>query len=485
MPTTLVIAFPWGRYHATPWARHVNEGEVELPPSPWRLLRALYAVWKTRRPDLDEDTVHALLGRLAEPPTFYVPPFRVAHTRHYYPDSTHRAGKSSTDRTLDAFAVFSRAAEMGVRWPFELELEARKVFRDLASSLPYFGRADSVCEARVDDDWSANGTLLVAPLDIQESIPADLDVVTRLAPQLPLDVEALTLRPVDVRAEALLFPRATRFIAYARPSERANRTTPRRTLKAGAITAVHFTVTQAAPPPETDAVATTDLLRGAAIQKLNGVRRQQHGHSLLAGRGDGDALLQGHQHAHFLALPNDQRRIGALVVWVPGGLEDDELEALSKIRQLRAPDGMPGPRRMDVLLSGFGATGAILPGLSQTSATWRSWTPFVPPRHRKGEWLAFVEREVGRELGSRDLPVPVSVRRVDGDPRAFVRYRPSRRFSEGGGPERRVGRGERRVGPAGEFIEVRFAEPVRGPLALGHLSHFGLGLFRPHERDGG
>jgi len=35
--------FPAGRYHATPWGRHVNEGAVEWPPSPWRILRALEA----------------------------------------------------------------------------------------------------------------------------------------------------------------------------------------------------------------------------------------------------------------------------------------------------------------------------------------------------------------------------------------------------------------------------------------------------------
>jgi CRISPR-associated protein Csb2 len=38
---TLRLRFPGGRYHATPWGHHVNEGQVEWPPSPWRLLRAL------------------------------------------------------------------------------------------------------------------------------------------------------------------------------------------------------------------------------------------------------------------------------------------------------------------------------------------------------------------------------------------------------------------------------------------------------------
>ena len=31
----------------------------------------------------------------------------------------------------------------------------------------------------------------------------------------------------------------------------------------------------------------------------------------------------------------------------------------------------------------------------------------------------------------------------------------------------------------GRLIELRFAQPVRGPVALGFACHFGLGLFRP------
>jgi CRISPR-associated protein Csb2 len=31
----------------------------------------------------------------------------------------------------------------------------------------------------------------------------------------------------------------------------------------------------------------------------------------------------------------------------------------------------------------------------------------------------------------------------------------------------------------GHLLELRFAQPVRGPLALGFACHFGLGLFVP------
>lgn len=50
------LTFPAGRYHATPWDRHVNEGAVEWPPSPWRLLRSLVAVWKRTLPDAPSRT---------------------------------------------------------------------------------------------------------------------------------------------------------------------------------------------------------------------------------------------------------------------------------------------------------------------------------------------------------------------------------------------------------------------------------------------
>ena len=39
----LEFRFPGGRFHASPWSRHINEGAIEWPPSPWRLCRALMA----------------------------------------------------------------------------------------------------------------------------------------------------------------------------------------------------------------------------------------------------------------------------------------------------------------------------------------------------------------------------------------------------------------------------------------------------------
>src|SRR5690606_1950215 len=79
----IVLHFPAGRYHATPWGRHVNEGDVEWPPSPLRLLRALLAVGFNRLgwaavPDVGRRLLEAL-SRV--PPVFHLPPASAAHTR--------------------------------------------------------------------------------------------------------------------------------------------------------------------------------------------------------------------------------------------------------------------------------------------------------------------------------------------------------------------------------------------------------------------
>ncbi|MDQ1248067.1 MAG: CRISPR-associated protein Csb2, partial [Actinomycetota bacterium] len=151
MTATLAITFDLGRYHATPWGANVNEGAVEIPPSPWRLLRALYSTWRVHANDLPQDLVHGLLSTLAATePVYAVPPHTIAHTRHYYPDSTSRRGTTSTDKTIDAFAAFATTdASLYVTWPVELSPDYRDALERLAKSLPYLGRADSVITAKL------------------------------------------------------------------------------------------------------------------------------------------------------------------------------------------------------------------------------------------------------------------------------------------------------------------------------------------------
>lgn len=474
MPTTVVVRFPLGRYHATPWSRHVNEGAVELPPSPWRVLRALYAVWKTRRPDLQADVAESLLRRLADPPTYFVPPYRLGHTRHYYPDEAHRSGSSSTDRTLDAYALLDQAAELGIRWPGDLAVEEWKALDQLVSALPYLGRADSVCEARLDDNWLPNERHVVCgPVDVGESVPLDQPAVSLLCAEAPLDLVALVQRPVDVLAQKVRFPSHTRLVGYLapRPDDRpVHRARPRRAV--APIDAVRYQIISPLRPRAEQSVAMADRLRGAAVRRLNERREHALEFSTLVGRGSDGAVALGHRHAHYLAVPHVEGRVIDVAVWSPQGFGPDEIEALDGVRRLWAPEGAGGPGPLSVRITAYGVVADVLPELVRPSTTWVSATPFSTSRHPKRDLEGFLRGELARELDFRDLPAPLSVE-IDAtrDPRGYIRFRPSQRFSKRQ-PDVRAAR------PAW-FLRMTFDRPIAGPVVLGHLSHFGLGVFQP------
>jgi CRISPR-associated protein Csb2 len=471
--TTLLITFPWGRYHATPWGRHVNEGAVELPPSPWRLLRSLYAVWRTRLPHLSEADVAPVLTALAVPPVFYVPAHTVAHTRHYYPDTAHRSGKPSTDRTVDAFAVLDPNAILGVEWRVDLSTEHRETLSQLAKALPYFGRAESLCEATVVDRWDPGPCDKWVALDVADDIGRDADITTVLAPDLPLVLDSLTARPVDVRRAGLLFPPGSHLLAYQRVSSAA-RPIPIPATEDCGVTGVRFSVMQAGPPARTDTLIYTDLLRQAALShygKQQEKRRQPlTGPSLLAGKTATDeALANQHQHAHYLPIFTDQR-LSDLIVWTPGGLPEHELTALTAVRKLAShinPDW-----RLVLRVAGVGDIQDIAPELGAPARTWQSIMPYTPSRHPKpdADWTVFLAEDVRRELAFRGHPA-AEVLVLPDSWAEYRRYRPTSRQR----PNTRQGHGNR----PGAFLKLTFPEQVYGPLALGHLSHFGLGLFQP------
>jgi CRISPR-associated protein Csb2 len=176
MGTTLAVRFPLGRYHANPWGQAVNEGATEWPPSPWRVLRALIATWHTRWPDLPVPVFEALLDQLGDPPSYAVPRTSPGHTRHYLPDLGHRKGETGrTDLTLDPFRAVDPNAELLIHWDVDLAPDQRQVLAKLAELLPYLGRAESICEARLleadpvpDQSWwrpdGSSGARLLAPV---------------------------------------------------------------------------------------------------------------------------------------------------------------------------------------------------------------------------------------------------------------------------------------------------------------------------------
>jgi CRISPR-associated protein Csb2 len=301
MATSLELVFTWGRYHATPWGRNVNEAAIEWPPSPWRLLRALYATWRTRAPHLPAPTIHGLLSQLADPPTFQLPEFGEAHTRHYVPDIGH-----GHDLAFDAFAVFEPGAAIVVTWQIELDPEARAALEELASLLPCLGRAESICEARLlPQDEQHPAGLESGPVSAADSAALDATdpPVRVLVPALPLDLDALTARIMDLRAARRVDPPGARWQPYARRAP----ATPVRVLHRKTRrepTAVRWAMATPALPARWAAVGVADVLRRACLARY-GRRFDGVPSPTLAGKDAAGTPLERHRHAHYLALDLD------------------------------------------------------------------------------------------------------------------------------------------------------------------------------------
>ena len=136
---SIELRFLSGRYHATPWGHHVNEGAIEWPPSPWRLLRALTAVWKLHFPDVSAAEVGELLLCLTDPPVFHLPQASVGHTRHYMP--LYRSDK--TTLVFDTFVALDQSAPVYIQWPdTALSAAQMRLLRRLTENLHYLGRAE-------------------------------------------------------------------------------------------------------------------------------------------------------------------------------------------------------------------------------------------------------------------------------------------------------------------------------------------------------
>jgi len=472
MATTLAIRFPLGRYHATPWDRSVNEGAVEWPPSPWRVLRALVATWYTRWPDLPAQTLDGLLDALGDPPSYLTPPVRGGHTRHYLPDLSHRKGENGrTDLTLDPFLWLPRDADLLVRWDAGLEAGQRAALAKLAELLPYLGRADSACEARLldagpvpDETWWQPGA-------------AGERSARLLTAARPVQRATLEMSTVAVRKARRTVPPGTTWVSYAcaapAPAERAGPELPR-------AEAVRFAVSSRAPLKSTHGVLLADEAHRVAGRRLEDSGLPDEDRRALLGT---SGAATNHRHAHWAPVADGPERgapVRALVLWVRQGMSPEEVAAVVSMPQMSGRRGgyrngegyeIRGFPEVRLLLQTVGTIEQAAPELCGPARRWRSLTPYLPVRHRKREPLAeYLTADVLTELRYRQLPLAV-VTPVERDGRLpdrwtceFRRYRAAEHMGKS-----RPGLG----------LRLEFAEAVPGPLLLGQLSHFGYGIFRP------
>jgi len=508
------VRFLAGRFHATPWGRSVNEGQVEWPPAPWRLARGLIAVWHRTTPTASPSetaTMERLVAALATPPRFRLPPASRAHTRHYVPDF-----QGDTSKILDAFVVVDPSAPVRFVWDSVTLLnDEAALLSSLLRELPYLGRAESWVEARVGtiDDGPSSAEPVTGPFD------SDDDLVRVLCPMSPTayaawksgreaadpkparskkaraPVPATLLEALQASTEELQkagwshAPGAV-WVPYRLRADAFSTTAPRARSGADtplAPTIARFAVAGAVRPRITDALFLAERQIRPALMKIS------DGLPVFSGKDEAGQPRAGNAHAYILceALggPGDAGRVTHVTVFARMGFDDAARDALHRLRRVWGSGG----HDLQTVLLGLGTprdhAGSPRVGgspLCGESRRWVSYTPFVATRHPKfradgsvrkvedGWSVGSPEHDLRRLLLEDGYPTPTSIERIQPDVSSDVPVSSWLSFRT----RRTQGEGRRASSPPLGF-RVVFPVPVQGPLALGYGAHFGLGAFRP------
>ena len=245
-------------------------------------------------------------------------------------------------------------------------------------------------------------------------------------------------------------------------------------------------------PPVTRTLPQAELLHRALVGIA--ARNRLPPPPELAGRdGDRRPLRGPHEHAHINPLDLDgDGHLDHVLVWAPGGLGANAQAAIRAARKTFTKGGIE-PLRLALAATGDLSDMGRLPGthgrrmdrLTSRASSWRSVTPFVPPRHIKARGKNTLEGQIRAELRVRGFPDPATVLPLAPVPR-IRRAAPEAGYplEEGKATWNRFRHFKlaRQRGPeppqtCGFAIRLEFAHRVAGPIAIGYGSHFGLGLF--------
>lgn len=486
----ITLSFLTGRFHATPWGRHVNEGVPEWPPAPHRLLRALYDVWQRKRPQWTQTRVEPVLKALAEcPPLFVLPPATSSHTRAFLSSNT----RSVTDKQkiFDAFVVLAPHSPVLMGWPdTKLDADQMNDLSELLSLLNYLGRSESWIEAAVlpethpitwncipatheSEEDTGNLVGLACPVSAEKyTLQPYRPVPTKRHPNpAPLSwMETLVWSTQDQIRTRCSGPPGMQKIIYQRPplSFQDPFATSRRpsTTK---IEAVLYGLTASQLP----SVASTLELAERVRRKIMGIHKKLTGDPSqispkFSGKNTEGQPLQGHRHVFILPLDrNRDGRVDHILVVCREPFDEVEQRALDRLTSLWQTKGKADIQCVPLQ---WGSRDQVCQPVVRVVSV----TPFVPTRHyRKGrgpfdEWL---KDEVRREARFHGLPTPLTILPIP----HLKTYRgeiPWWEFRR----NRKTDTCQRGYG-----FEMTFPNPVLVPIALGYGCHFGLGQFAPRE----
>jgi CRISPR-associated protein Csb2 len=485
------LSFLNGRFHATPWGRNVNEGVPEWPPSPYRLVRAIYDVWKRKRPEWPASRVEPLLAALAsEPPSFSLPPATASHTKAFLSQNS----KDITERQpiFDAFVLMEKGSKVMIAWPnVDLGTAEKADLNELLSLINYVGRSESWVSAKtipkaegtswnctpaaISNPKDGEAVAVACPVSVQEysAQPFTLAQTSRKVKSRTLSwMEAMAWSTSEMLNCRLSEPPAFRYQTYIRPDHCFDlEPIPHMTARGPAVNGVLYAIESKVMPCVTSTLEISERFR----RKLMGIHKKISGDprkvsQKFSGKNTDGNPLQGHRHLYI--LPQDQDGDGILdhiLAVCKEPLDLEEQLALDRMTFIRQPDGKPDIRMIPVQWGKIGDLKGTEPRTCFTSAT-----PFLPPRHYRkgrGDFMKWITGEVSKEAENHCLPKPISitpVSKLESRHRDFrwLEFRRSRK-----GESSQIGYG----------FSLVFPEPVAGPIALGYGAHFGLGLFVPES----
>lgn len=477
-----------GRYHATGWDHHVNEGTVEWPPSPWRVLRALVAASYRLGPDLDRPRLAAILERLATPPVYYLPDAAPGHLRHYMP-----IDGASIIKVFDTFLALGHGAadppELIVAWPdLDLDPADRDLLASVAVQIAYLGRAESWAECRLRDVLPARQpdasplapgdnprarTRLLAPLGSLEyrawrdGYLAAQPPRQRARLRLPDTLwDVLNLDTGALQQSGWSIAPGTRWIHYTltEPPAPPQRTAPTRS---DWPDFVRIILDSAVHPSIKDALWIGERLRAALLSRVG-----DRPCPVLTGKDDAGKPLRDHGHAYFLPQSGKRGEVDQILVYARRGFDPVALHALHALRELHGLTSHPTYTTI-VALGRRDHLERPHPQL-RPATRWRTLTPFVPPRcpeERHGQLRNSPSEQLRRLCHLIHGVEPVAVRPFTPEESRRQHLHDFRRQRQRGAavPGNSPGLG----------FHLEFAAPIAGPLALGYGAHFGLGQFSP------
>ena len=504
MRVLLKQIFPLGRFHATPWrVNPFDDPYGEWPPSPWRLVRGVVArwyQWRREDPQRADGRLDPLIQALCTSSyAFHLPVHtqRGAPVRQYFPVEFgwNPKGKKkaavrsySTSLAQDNYVCLPTDDDGIIWWFLEGDQWNEKLAEALNECLKrmnYFGRAESLTRIAVEWDAASAPEPNCALKDrrISGAVPV-------LVPEPTARREDIERVTDDEECAKRSVPPGARLMYATRPPRMTVKEIGRPEKPQRETNLIQFAIGWNVPPEARAIVRLTARFRGAVLKemlrKLTGDPKMtwsrapheiREAVAQMAGKDEHGNPLRGHLHTEYLVWMDDGTPV-RLIAWRDNrAFDQKELEALLeaaghefswtafgdgddvwKVRFVPLDRAVPPPPGFDGV----------------KAAVWQSVTPYVPPRHHlrggKPRPREAIENQIRRELSLRGFENSASivVERMR-DPEWVAVHFPRRQRV------RAPFVGDR----LGYWLQLRFSQPVGGPIRLGHSSSFGLGLFQP------